>query len=260
MAAVLTLVAHFELFVMVLCRTTGIFLTAPALSSPVVPTLAKVLACAAVSVCLLPVAAASQGHAALAAGWLGFGLAAGKELLVGLVLGFFALLAYTGVQVAGDLLSEQMGFSMASEADPMTEEEMTVVAELATVLALLVFMAVDGHHWMLGALGKSYERVPVGGFELSGATMQRLLAAFTRMYESGVVLAAPVLCATLLTTVAVGIISRVVPQINAMMMAFPARIAIGLLMLGAALPFVVHAAQRQFATMARELLPLLGGS
>jgi len=255
--ALVALVTHFELFVMVLCRATGIFLVAPVLSSRVVPRLAKVLACGAVAVCLLPVAVESQGEVRLPASWLGFGLCAARELGVGLVLGFFALLAYTGVQVAGELLSEQLGFMMSREADPTSGEDVTVVAHFASVLALLLFLAVDGHHWLLAALGRSFERVPVGTFSVTGLTMERLVDGFTRMYESGVVLAAPVLCATLLTTLAVGIVARLVPQINAMMMAFPLRIAIGLVMLGAALPFMARAAEHQFVAMARQLLGLL---
>ena len=257
MEALAALVAHFELFVMVLCRATGIFLVAPVFSSRVIPRLAKVLACGAVAVCLLPVAVQTQEGASLPSTWLGFGLCAARELGVGLVLGFFALLAYTGVQVAGELLSEQLGFMMSREADPTTGSETTVVAQFAGVLAMLLFVAVDGHHWLLAALGRSFQKVPVGTFSLSGLTMERLIGGFTRMYESGVVLAAPVLCATLLTTLAVGIVARLVPQINAMMVAFPLRIAIGLVMLGAALPFMARAAEHDFVAMARQLLGLL---
>lgn len=260
MTSLFTVAAHFQLFVMVLCRTTGIFLVAPVFSNQVVPKLAKVLACAAVALCLLPVALETQGNAAEPVTWVGFGLAAGKELCVGALLGFFALLAYTSVQVAGELLSEQMGFMMSRIADPTTGQEMAVLAHLATVLALLLFVGLNGHHWLLAALARSYQRVPVGGFSLSGLTMDRCIDGFARMCESGIVLAAPVLCATLLTTIAVGIIARLVPQINAMMMAFPLRIAVGLVMLGLALPFIAHAAEHQFVAMARDLVPLLGGS
>ena len=259
MSAVLTLVAHFELFVMVLCRTTGLFLAAPVLSSPVIPRLVKALLCGVVAACLLPLAVAHQGGVTMPTTWLGFGLAAGREVLVGLVLGFFALLAYTAVQVAGELLSEQMGFAMSKVADPSTDVEMAVVARLATVLGLLLFLAVDGHHWLLMALGRSFERVPVGGMSLTGLTVARLVDGFARMYESGVVLAAPVLCVTVLTTVAIGVLARLVPQIHALMLAFPLKIGIGLLMLGLALPFIAHAAERHFAAMARGLVPLLGG-
>ena len=118
--AVIALVTHFELFVMVLCRTTGLFLSAPVLSSPVLPRPVKVVVCGVVAACMLPQAVASQGGQAIPLTWLGFGLAAGREMLVGLVLGFFALLAYTSVQVAGELLSEQMGFAMSKVADPTT--------------------------------------------------------------------------------------------------------------------------------------------
>ncbi len=259
MAAFLALLGHVELFVMVLCRTTGVFLVAPALSSDVVPTLVKVLLVAAISFCLLPVVIAEGSAAAATASWVTLGLTAIQELLVGLVLGFFALLAFTGVQMAGELVSEQMGLTMSQEADPMTEVETSVVGQLATVLGLLLFLAVDGHHWLLAALARSFARMPVGGVNLTGATLERVVNGFVGMYESGVVLAAPVLCATLLTTVAVGVISRVVPQINALTLSFPLKVAVGLIIFGVALPFMACAAERQFAAMGRGLGPLIGG-
>ena len=260
MAAVLALAGHFELFVMVLCRTTGIFLVAPFFGAAVVPKLVRVVLCGTLAACLVPMVGRSQMGVALPGTWVGFGLVAAKEMGVGLALGFFALLAYTTVQVAGELLSEQMGFMMSRVADPTTSAEVTVIAQLAAVLGLLLFVAVDGHHWLLLALSRSFERVPVGAMDLSGATLARVTDGFARMYESGVVLAAPVLCVTLLTTVAVGVLARVVPQINALMMAFPLKIAVGLLTLGAAMPFIAHAVERQLMAMARGLLPLLGGS
>ncbi len=259
MAAVLALVTHFELFVLVLCRTTGVFLAAPVFSSPVLPRLVKALLVGVVAACLLPMVVAEAGGATLPATWLGFGAAAAKEIVVGLVLGFFALLAYTAVQVTGELLSEQMGFAMSKVADPTTEVEMAVVARLATVLGLLLFLAVDGHHWLLMALSRSFARVPVGGMELGAGTVGRLVDGFAAMFESGVVFAAPVLCVTVLVTVAIGIVARLVPQIHALMLAFPLKIGVGLLMLGIALPFILHAAERHFVAMGRGLVPLLNG-
>ncbi|MFP4058105.1 MAG: flagellar biosynthetic protein FliR [Candidatus Brocadiia bacterium] len=258
MAALLALIAHYEMFVMVLCRTSGVFLAAPVLSSRLVPRLAKVLACGAVAVCLLPTAVAAQAEP-VAMTWVGFGLTAAKELVVGLVLGFFALLAFTAVQVAGELLSEQMGFAISKMADPTTDQEMTVLARLATVLGMLLFVAADGHHWLLAALGRSFARLPVGGFAAEAGLLERLMDGFAGMFESGIVLAAPVFCVTLLTTVAIGVVARVVPQINALMISFPLRIGVGLMMLGASLPFIAHAAEGQFAAMGRDLVPLLCG-
>ena len=260
MEALLALGFHFELFVLVLCRTTGLFLAAPVLSSPVMPRTAKILACGSMAVCMLPtVVAGGAGAGALPGTWVGLGLTAGRELLVGLVLGFFALLAVTALQVGGELLSEQMGFAMSKVVDPTTGGESAVVAQLGSVLGLLLFLAVDGHHWLIGALGTSFERVPVGAGTLRGPTLARLVDGFARMFESGVTLAAPVLCVTVLLTFAVGLVARLVPQINALMLAFPLKIGLGLLMLGIALPFITRAAAGQYASMSRELVPLLKG-
>jgi len=249
---------------MVLCRTTGIFLVAPFFSTTTVPRLVRVLLCATLAACLVPIVHAGRTQATAAeamAGltWVSLGLVAAKEIGVGLVLGFFALMAYTSVQVAGELMSEQMGFAMAKVADPTSGGELAVVAHLASVMSLLLFVAVDGHHWLLMALGRSFEQVPVGAVNLSGTTLTQIVDAFARMYESGVVLAAPVLCMTMLTTVAVGVVARLVPQINALMLSFPLKISIGLLALGAALPFIAHAVEKQLTTMSRGLMPLLAG-
>jgi len=258
-SAVLALVAHFELFVMVLCRTTGIFLAAPVFSSPVVPRLVKALLVGVVAACLLPMVVTGQGGAALPTTWLGFAVVAAKEIVVGLTLGFFALLAYTAVQIAGELLGEQMGFAMSQVTDPTTDVETVVIGQLATVLGLLLFLSVNGHHWLLMALSRSFALVPVGGMELREVTLSRIVDGFAAMFESGIVLAAPVLCVTVMVTVAIGVVARLVPQIHALMLSFPLKIAFGLLVLGLALPFIAHAVERQFIAMGRGLVPLLQG-
>lgn len=259
MSVITVLVLNFKLFLMVLCRTAGLFLAAPLFSSTAVPRMVKVLACATLAVALLPAASAGLQSGTLPATWVGFAVVSAKELMVGLTMGFFATLAYTGLQVAGELLGEQMGFAMSRVADPTLEGEMGVVARLASVLGILLFVGVGGHHWLLGALSASFARVPVGAFELRGVTVAHVADGFARMYETGVVLAAPVLCVSLLTLVAVGVVARLVPQINALMLSFPLRVGLGLLTLGWALPFIVQAASQHFAQFARELIPLVRG-
>ena len=259
MPVVQVLVLNYMLFLMVVCRTTGLFLVAPLFSSAAVPRVVKVLACAAIAVTLLPAASAGLRAEVLPQSWLGFAVTAGKELVVGLTMGFFAMLAYTGVQVAGELLSEQMGFAMSRVADPTMEGEMAVMARLSSVLGVLLFVAMGGHHWLLGALGASFARVPVGAFDLRGATVAHLVDGFARMYEMGVTLAAPVMCVSLLTLIAVGVVARFVPQINALMLSFPLRIGVGLLVLGWALPFILEATGGHFAAFSRELIPLVRG-
>jgi flagellar biosynthetic protein FliR len=224
----------------------------------VVPRTAKVLTCAVLSACLLPTAVAAD-QPALPSTWLPFALALASELLIGLVLGFFALLAYTSVQVAGELLSEQMGFAMSKVADPSFDAEMAVVARLASVLGTLLFVAVDGHHWLLAALGRSFARLPVGTYVFDAPMMEQIATAFVRMYESGIVLAAPVMVVTLLITLAVGVVARLVPQINALMLSFPLKIGLGLLMLGASMPFIIRAAEQQLMSMTRNLAPFVAG-
>ncbi len=244
-------------FLVVLVRTGAILAALPLLGGRTVPQRIKVGLAVAVSVILAPVVTFS-----LPPNWLQPGhmaIALGAELLVGLVLGLAMRLVMAAVEVAGNVLGFQVGFAMANVLDPVTQVQTPVFGQLMTVLATLLYFQVDGHLLVLLALGSSFQLIPPFGAHLSAPLLPDVTGLMQRTYETGMRIAFPVMAATFLVHVAMGLLGRLVPQMNIMLTSFPVTISVGLIVLGLGLPFIALVFQQSVLDMETILWELLQG-
>lgn len=222
-------------FILVLARVSPLFLLAPIFSSKMVPARARGVLAVAISFGLAPLALHGQKlsfDATTLAGLLG------KEILVGLAYAFALAAVFAAVSVAGSLLDLAVGFSFGSLIDPISGVQSTILSQLYAMVGFLIFIALDGDHWMIEGLARSYQLVPMTKFPSIGALVGGADKAFVSIFGSAIELAAPVLLAALLTDCALGLMARVMPQLNVFAVGFPAKIAIGLLVMGVSLPFI----------------------
>jgi flagellar biosynthesis protein FliR len=222
-------------FILVLARVSPLFLLAPVFSSKMVPARARGVLAVAISFGLAPLALHGQKlslDAMTLAGVLG------KEILVGLAYAFALAAVFAAISVAGSLLDTALGFSYGSLVDPITGVQSTILAQLYSMVGVLIFIAIDGDHWMIEGLARTYQLVPIAKFPSIGALVGGADQAFVSIFGSAIELAAPVMLAALLTDSALGLMARVMPQLNVFAVGFPAKIAIGLLVMGISLPFV----------------------
>jgi len=140
-----------------------------------------------------------------------------SEAFIGLMMGLAVHLVFEGVQVAGQLTGMQMGFSLASVIDPITNIETPVVSTFYQMFALLIFMQLNVHHWLLKMLVRSFTYVPVGTGVATLLATRELLRFAGAMWLIGVQIAAPVVLATILIDIAVGFVSKASPQLPAML-------------------------------------------
>jgi flagellar biosynthesis protein FliR len=189
---------------------------------------------------------------------LEFGALAGREILIGAALGFVLHLATLAVRVGGEMIGQEMGFSMAAQVDPQTGVGMPIVAQLYDGLFLVGFLAIDGHHWLIRALSSSFERAPVGQIGGTGQLSAAVETLFTQMFAAGVVFAAPVMVLMFLVSVLIGLLGRAVPQINLMDMGFTLRILAALLAMFAFAPMVAPAMERLYGAVETGLETVLG--
>jgi flagellar biosynthesis protein FliR len=222
-------------FMLVLARVSPLFLLAPIFSSKMLPARARGVAAVALSFGLAPFALHGQ-HVSLD----GLSLAGliGKELLVGLSYAFALAAVFAAISVAGSLLDTAIGFSFGSLVDPVTGTQSTILAQLYAMVGVLVFIAIGGDHWMIEGLARSYQLIPISEFPSVGAMVGGADQAFVSIFTSALELAAPVLLAVLLTDCAMGLVARVMPQLNVFAVGFPAKIAVGLTIMGVSLPFI----------------------
>ena len=189
-----------------------------------------------------------------------FTLAVILELLIGLCLGFTALLTFAGIQFGAELASVQMGLGAATIFDPQFSNQASVFTQFFDLLALLFFLSLNGHHWFLQALGESFRMLPPLGATpgepvrwAGGAFADLLMTSATRLFLIGLQLAAPVLAAIFLAYVTLGLLARTAPQMNMFIASFSVTIPLGFLAMLAALSMTGGTVQAVFEQMARDL-------
>jgi flagellar biosynthetic protein FliR len=163
------------------------------------------------------------------------------EAVFGLLMALSVTLVLAAFEFAGELISYQAGLSMAQVVDPQGGFQMTIVSNLIELIALLLFLSINGHHVILKLIVESFRTIPVGEFSLNVATIDRLILASGQLFIIGIKVAAPVLVVLFLIQVALGVISKFVPSINILMTSFPITIAVGLFFIVLAMPFWVEA-------------------
>jgi flagellar biosynthetic protein FliR len=222
-------------FILVLARVSPLFVLAPLFSSRIVPARVRAIVAVAIAIGLSPVLV--QGHTIATAPaelvWL-----VGKELLVGLAFAFVVGALFAAVTVAGSFLDTSIGFSYGSLVDPFTGVQSSVLQQAYSLVAILVFIAIGGDAWVVKGLARTYDLVPIDRLPALGRLVAGVDAAFASIFVSAIQVAGPVLLAIVLTDAAFGLVSRVVPQLNVFGVGFPAKVAVGLLLVGVSLPFV----------------------
>lgn len=245
-----------ELFVLVFSRILGVLVTAPLLANRFVPVYLRVAVALVVAGAVLP-ALVGASHPEPRTLLLLAPLVV-AELLLGMIVGFVSTLALAAVQLGGELLDIDLGFAIANVLDPTGNTHLPLVGTFHYTVALLIYVSMDGHHWLLRAMARSYRAVPVGGVHLTDASLQQVLAAAADLFVSGLELAAPVFATLLLTTVAMAVTSRAVPQLNVFMTGLPLKVLVGLAMLAAGLPLYAAVLERVLIAAHEGILRLIG--
>lgn len=153
------------------------------------------------------------------------------ELILGMCLGIIVRMLIAAVQIGGQIINFQMGFSMVNAIDPMTGMQEPVTTHFLYMCTMLTFLSLNGHLHLLKAMGASFDIVPPGGLFLTPRLMTELILFSKQMFILGVRIAAPVILALFLTDLALALISKMAPQMNVMVMGFPVKIMVGFLFL-----------------------------
>ena len=222
-------------FILVLARVTPLFVVAPLFSSRQVPARVRTIVACALAIGLTPLAMRGQHVPNDLLALVGMVL---KELLVGLAFALTIALLFAAVSSAGALLDMLVGFSFGSIVDPLTGNQSAVLTQLYGLVALAVFVAIDGDGWVVGGLARTFDLVPLTAAPDVPRMAAEVVASFTTIFASALEVAAPVLLAVVITDVAFGVVTRVVPQLNVFAVGFPVKVVVGLLVVGASLPFV----------------------
>jgi flagellar biosynthesis protein FliR len=221
-------------FVCVLARISPLFLVAPMFSSKMVPSRVKGIAAVGLAVGMAPLATKGQQ---LPLDVLGLVALIGKEFLVGLAFAYALSVLFAAVSAAGSLADTLIGFTFGALVDPVTGNNASVLSQAYSLVGVAVFIAINGDAWVIQGLHHTYELVPLTASPALGSMVAGVQHAFTGIFVAAVELAAPVILAVIITDAAFGAVARVVPQLNVFAVGFPAKVTVGLLIIGVSLPF-----------------------
>ena len=234
--------AEFMTFSLILIRVSMILFLAPIFGSEIVPAQVKIVLAVSLSFILMNVVTVdrsvfpetifSLAHLIL------------RELMIGIVLALLVRLILEAVQFGGQYIGYQMGFAIVNVIDPQSGNQTSVLSQFAYILALLIFLVVNGHHIIIRALVQSFALAPPGGVTMQHMVLREVLAAFGQMFVIAIKIGAPALGVLFCAKVSMGIIAKTVPQMNVLFVGMPMYIFIGLLVFGLSLSFFVPILER----------------
>ena len=253
-------------FTLVFFRTGAILFTAPFFGSKNITVKIRILLSCAVSIVLIMSLKDTINDKnnilalqklTLQNGTIGIFIAVLKEVILGIAIGFAARLTFIGLQLAGQLVSHGMGFGMMRIMDPSTRANVTIIAQYNTVVAMLIFLLIHGHHHILIGIAKSFSAIPLAEWKPSASFVGHLNTVFASIFTTALRIAIPIMGAVFLAKVAMAIIGRTMPQMNVFVVGLPVQIAVGLTTMAISLPFFVKILHSMFLSMRENIFTLL---
>ncbi|MEW5978218.1 MAG: flagellar biosynthetic protein FliR [Acidobacteriota bacterium] len=238
-------------FLFILTRCSGIFVFTPFLGNALVPVHVRIV----ISVCLAYLLVLSvpmvtlPGNLTLLTMLVGLG----GELLVGMAIGFAAHTVFAGFLYAGQLIGFQIGLSFVNTVDPQSSSRSTTLAIFLNLLAMMLFLGFNGHHWLIESVSRSFTTVPTFHVQITSQLIAKVGDMVSRILVIGFQVAAPVMSVLILTDLVLGLIGRSAPQIHIMIIGFPIKILVGLSCFGLGLYFLPSAMRDFSVQLVRDL-------
>ncbi len=246
-----------QIYLLVFVRVSAMLALLPIFGSQNVPVHIKVAVTALLAFMLYPMVQ-GRGAVEVPLAWGMFVFSVIKELFIGIVIGFAASLLFAGVQFAGRLVDTQMGFAFVQLVDPFTSARVTTLGQLKIIVFTILFLLLNGHYFLLLAVQKSFEVIPLCGAHMPGGKTAYVLTEMTAgVFESAVKLAAPVFVTLVLTSLSMGVIARTVPQINIFFVGLPLKIFLGLGTTIVAFPALAIVFRKMVDQLMRDIWRLL---
>jgi len=224
----------FELFLIVMFRIAGMLFLLPVFNEPSIPKMAKAAIAALVSFVVVPMVLDLPLFLPTGLGELVLALTG--ELMIGIMAGFMILMVFGAIQLSGQLIGFQMGFAVVNVIDPASGSNVSLINRFEILIATMLFLVLNMHHWFIGAIIESFQTIPPLGFVLTLDSLRMILNSAAQMFVVSVKIGAPVIITLFVTKVAIGIIAKTVPQMNIFIVGFPLTIGLGLIMLGLSMP------------------------
>lgn len=243
-----------QLFFLAFTRIMAIIIHVPVFGGQTIPTQVRIGLGFVLALVLIPWQPLPPEAAVI--GFLAYGIAIGKEILIGTLIGFAADLAFGAIQVAGSAMGIGSGFESGRIFNPSMGEGGSAFDQIFVMTATMIFLMIDGHHLVLIALQKTFEILPLNG-PLPFESLDRVILTTSTFIVAGIQLALPVMTALLLADLTLGLLARVAPQVQVYFLGLPVKVGVSLLALGLTFTVISPMLASMFKSMAENMLLFL---
>lgn len=248
----------FPIFLLIFCRITAFFVVAPVFSSRGVPNTFKIGLSFFISFIVFLTYGMKQSIIPDAL----YVLVVLREILIGVLIGYVVYLFFSVVQTAGAVMDLQVGFAMANIVDPHTGTSAPLLGNFKYMLLIVIFLMMNGHHYLLTGLMDSYEWMPLSNewFSriMSGSITDFLTRVVGNTFLLAIQIAAPLIVAMFLTDAGLGFLTKTAPQYNVFVIGIPLKLIIGMILLILLMPGLASIFDRLFSIMFQTLEQLFG--
>ena len=220
-------------------RVSGLLLVAPILGSAYIPATIKIMIAVAITIFIVPLVDVPSGVDPLSLPGL---VLISQQLLIGIVIGMIVQIVFNAITVAGENIAMTMGLGFAHMTDPVNGITIPVVSQLLTVIASLYFLALNGHIALINMLVGSFELLPF--YDLfSPASLISVADWGGRMFIGAILISIPAVTALLIVNIAMGLMTRVAPQMNIFSVGFPLTMMLGFIFIMVSIPIAMNVFQ-----------------
>jgi flagellar biosynthetic protein FliR len=243
------------MFILVFVRMTGLFVIAPIFGRRSIPIYLKVGVALIAS--LLLINAVKLNPVDYGNNLYSYTLLIFKEFIVGIILGYVANVIFDAILMAGQMIDMQVGFGMVNVLDPISNIQVPISSNFYYMVSMMVLMASNGHHIIMRGLFDSYKLIPAGGVTFNSVLLHDVIASFSKMFLIGFKISAPVIAAILVTDIALGIISKSIPQLNVFIVGMPAKIILGVMVMVVTIPAFIYLVGFMVGELDNEMIKII---
>ena len=243
-------------FIWPLSRVLGLISIAPPFSNGMVPTRVKLMLGIFISILITPTVPALPAMDPMSLTGL---VIVVQQMIIGLAMGIVMRVMFSVVEMAGQMVSMTMGLGFAAFFDPMSQGQTAAISQVFSLLATLIFLAVNGHLVMISILADSFVTLPISAHPMSTEGLRHLIDWCGIVFSMGLQLSMPLLGVLLVTNLALGVLSRAAPQLNLFGIGFPVTLATGFIMIAVSLPYMLTPMERLFNS-SYQMMQLIGST
>jgi len=248
-------VITFQYFILVFARLVSMIAFSPIIGSGNVPAQTKAGLAFLMSLIIFPIV--SRNFPMLPDQMIMFWILVVREVLIGMLVGVVTNLMFAAVQLSGQIFGMQVGFGIVNVIDPMSQNQVSILGQFEFLVAVLLFLAINGHHVLIRIIAESYLILPMNSFSFTEPLGYEVIGWLSKMFVIAFKIGMPMIFTLLLVSAGLGIIARTVPQMNVFIVGLPLKIFVGLVMLGASLMFIAYLLRGYFDMMFQDIVLMM---